>query len=526
MDKWKFPYSSQRYPVCAANMVATSQPLAAQAGLRMLLDGGNAVDAALAAAITLTVVEPTSNGIGSDAFALIWDGHQLHGINGSGCSPKGWSPERFAGRDSMPPLGWDTVTVPGAVSVWWALSERFGSLTFEKLFGPAIGYARDGFCVSPVTAKRWRDAADIYRDYPDFCRTFLPNGVAPLPGDSFICREMADTLQEIAASGGESFYRGALARKMVHCSEQQGGALSLADLASHEPLWVKPIAQHYRGYDVHEIPPNGQGIAALAALGILAHFDLAKFPVDSADSIHLQVEAMKLAFADVFRHVGDEKAMRLNCMELLEPGYLKERSLLIDMENAGFPETGIIEEKGTVYLTSGDADGMMVSYIQSNFNGFGSGVVVPGTGISLHNRGCGFSLEAGHPNQVGGGKRPFHTIIPAFVTENGKPVLSFGVMGAHMQAQGHVQMITRIFDYGQNPQAASDAPRWHVMPDMKLALERGFAGSVVEELIRRGHTIVRDEPEKLFGGAQLIRKSGDFYVAGSDHRKDGQAVGF
>ena len=298
------------------------------------------------------------------------------------------------------------------------------------------------------------------------------------------------------------------------------------DLASHEVRWVDPIAQHYRGVDVHEIPPNGQGIAALVALGILAHFDLAQFPPDSADSIHLRVEAMKLAFADVFQYVGDGPAMRVRSEALLDPGYLKSRALLIDMERAGSPEAGIFEERGTVYLASGDANGMMVSFIQSNFQGFGSGVVVPGTGISLHNRACGFCLEAGHPNQVDGGKRPFHTIIPAFVSENGEPVMCFGVMGAHMQAQGHVQMITRIFDYDQNPQAASDGPRWHVKPDLRLALEQGFSGRTIEELARRGHRIVHDEPEKTFGGAQLIRRIGDYYVAGSDSRKDGQAVGF
>ncbi len=525
MIQYKFPYASQRMPTMARNIVATSQPLAAQAGLKMLYDGGNAVDAALAAAITLAVVEPTSNGIGSDAFAVIWDGDRLHGINGSGRSPLGWTYDRFSQMKSMPLLGWDAVTVPGAVSVWVALSQKFGRLDFKTLFEPAIHYARRGYPVSPVTASRWRQAEEIFKDFPDFKQTFLPKGSAPQPGSIFKCEDQADTLTEIAETNGESFYRGNLAKKIAACAAAQGGALDLNDLHAHHVDWVNPISQRYRDVHLHEIPPNGQGIASLIALGILDHFDLKTLSPDSADSIHLQVEAMKLAFADIERHLSDPDWMRIDCRRLLDPDYLAQRADMIRMDKALLPKTGIPEKGGTVYLTAADASGMMVSFIQSNFHGFGSGVVVPRTGISMQNRGAGFTIEKGHPNQVDAGKRPYHTIIPGFVTRQGLPVMSFGVMGGHMQAQGHVQMMVRVFDFNQNPQTASDAPRWHAMND-RLAVEPGFPRATLVELSRRGHVLLTDQPDSLFGGAQLILKHEDHYISGSDHRKDGLAVGF
>jgi gamma-glutamyltranspeptidase/glutathione hydrolase len=513
-------------PILAENIVSTSQPLAAQAGLKMLMLGGNAVDAVLAAAITLTVVEPTSNGIGSDAFALIWDGKKLSGINGSGRSPAAWSSEYFAQYEEMPLYGWDTITVPGAVSTWTELSRRFGSLPLAQICQPAIGYARHGFLVSPITAQKWEETAADFSEYTEFAKIFLPDGRAPRCGSTFKCEHMARTLEEIAITNGESFYRGNLARKIVRCSQEQGGALSYEDLANHLPFWVEPLVQEYRGYELNEIPPNGQGIAALIALGILEQFDLQKYPLDSADSVHLQVEAMKLAFADVFRHLADQDTMIVDCTTLLDPAYLKTRADSIDMTTAHFPESGIADDYGTVYLAAADAAGMMVSFIQSNYHGFGSGIVIPDTGISMHNRGHGFTLEENHPNQVDGSKRPYQTIIPAFVMKDGHPVMSFGVMGAHMQAQGHVQMMTRIFAYGQNPQAASDGPRWHVMQDNQLALEQGFSSRVIEELHRRGHSLLCNEPQQLFGGAQLIYKTAGGYIGASDHRKDGQPVGF
>src|SRR5438309_816511 len=367
MFSWKFPYPSQRMPVLAKNVIATSQPLAAQAGLAMLARGGNAVDAGLAAAITLAVVEPTSNGIGSDVFAILWDGQRLVGLNASGRSPAGWTPERFAERIAL-------------------------------------------------------------------------------------------------------------------ASRSDDGALTAEDLTAHRADWIDPISVEYRGYHLHEMPPNGQGIAALAALGMLRHFDLASFPVDSADSWHLQIEAMKLALADTWRNVTDPAAMQVTPAEMLDAGYLQERARTIDMKRTQEHKAGIPKGGGTVYLTAADEKGMMLSFIQSNYMGFGSGIVVPGTGISLQNRGAGFTLQRGHPNDVGPKKRPFQTIIPGFLTRNGQPVMSFGVMGGNMQAQGHVQMVVRLVDYNQNPQACSDGARWIVNTDFTVSVEDQVPATVEEEL--------------------------------------------
>jgi gamma-glutamyltranspeptidase / glutathione hydrolase len=523
---WEFPYPSRRMPVLARNVVATSQPLAAQAGLRMLQAGGNAVDAALAAAIALTVVEPTGNGIGSDAFAMVWDGAALHGLNSSGRSPKSWSPKRFAGLKAMPALGWDTVTVPGAVAAWEALSGRWGQLPFADLFQPAIAYARRGFAVSPVTAKRWQGAQEFYPQFAEINRLFFTSGRAPKAGEVFRCPPQADTLATIAESRGEAFYRGALGQKIAACAAAEGGAMTLDDLSAHTADWVEPLALDYGGVTLHEIPPNGQGIAALIALGILRNFDVKRHPVDSVDSLHLQIEAMKSAFAEVFRRVADIDHMPEPPAELLREDRLEAYASAIRMDRAAQMTAKAPGGGGTVYLAAADESGMMVSFIQSNYMGFGSGIVVPGTGIALQNRGLGFVLATDHPNRVGSGKRPFHTIIPGFVTRNGRPLMSFGVMGAHMQPQGHVQMMVRIFDYGQNPQAACDAPRWHVAPDGCVDLEPGFSPAVAEGLRRRGHPVSTNAPESLFGGGQLIYRLADGYVAASDMRKDGQAVGF
>jgi gamma-glutamyltranspeptidase/glutathione hydrolase len=524
---WGFDHPSQRMPVLAANAVATSQPLAAQAGLRMLLMGGNAVDAAVAAAIALTVVEPTSNGIGGDAFAIVWDGGDLHGLNSSGRSPASWTPERFAGRRRMPETGWDTVTVPGAVAAWEALSKRYGRLPFTDLFAPAIGYARDGFAVSPITAIRWAEAPRLYRGFPEFGRTFLSAGRAPAPGDTFRCPDQAATLTQIAATRGAAFYTGELAAKIVASARAGGGALTAEDLAGHQPEWVAPIAVDYAGVRLHEIPPNGQGLAALIALGLLRRLDLSRHRPESADGVHLQIEAMKIAFAEAHRHVADPATMTLTADALLSDRFLDQRAGQIRLERARPPEPQQPLDGGTVYLAAADASGMMVSMIQSNYLGFGSGVVIPGTGISLQNRGRGFSLTPGHPNRVDGGKRPFHTIIPAFVTRRGEPLMSFGVMGGHMQPQGHVQIMIRIFDHGQNPQAACDAPRWFVDTDGRIALEAGFSQAVRDDLAGRGHRFMAAPASTLFGGGQLIyRLAGGRYLAASDPRKDGQAVGY
>jgi gamma-glutamyltranspeptidase/glutathione hydrolase len=522
---YELPYASQRAPVMARNVVATSQPLAAQAGLRMLLAGGNAVDAALACAIALTVVEPTSNGIGSDAFAIVWDGKALHGLNASGRSPAAWTPELFSSMNEMPLRGWGSVTVPGAVAAWVELSNRFGKLGFEKLFEPAIEYAREGFTVSPIIARSWRRSVEIFADFPEFLRTFAPGGHAPAAGELFRSPDHARTLREIAESRGESFYRGELARRIVEHANSTGGHLTFEDLATHRADWVEPISCDYHGVRQHEIPPNSQGIAALLALNVLASFSVRDFPPDSVDAIHLQIEAMKLALADVHAHVSDPSHMKLAPADLLDPLYAQQRAKLIDPTRATIAASGVPRRGGTVYLTAADVSRMMVSFIQSNYWGFGSGIVIPGTGIAMQNRGYGFTLQPNHPNQVGPRKRPFHTIIPAFVTRDGKPLMSFGVMGGPMQAQGHVQMMTRIFDHHQNPQAASDAPRWRVDGGLEVSVEQGFAPEVIDELTARGHQIKFADAVE-FGGAQLIYKLDEGYLAASDHRKDGQAVGF
>ncbi|MEQ8861349.1 MAG: gamma-glutamyltransferase family protein [Pseudomonadales bacterium] len=516
------PYPSRRSPVCASNVVATSQPLATQAGLDALRRGGNAVDAALAAAITLTVVEPNNNGLGSDAFCILWDGDRLVGLNASGRAPAAWTPERFQGRDAMPELGWDTVTVPGAVSAWVALSQRYGALPFATLFERAIGYAREGFQVGPKTAYYWRLAERRLGGFAAFAEHFLP---APAAGSRFLRPDLAHALQQIAESDGESFYRGDLARRIVDTARAAGGALCLEDLAAHRADWVEPIAQPYRHVSLHEIPPNGQGLAAQIALGILRH--RSPPPADSTAAVHEEIEAMKLAIRAAFDHLADPRAMHVSPEALLAPGMLAQLAGAIGERAAAVPPARLPVGEDTVYLAAADSGGMMVSFIQSNYEGFGSGVVIPGTGIALQNRGRGFVLDADHPNCVAPGKRPFHTIIPGFVCDaDGAPRLAFGVMGGHMQHQGHVQMVRRIFDHQQNPQAASDAPRWHVYPDYSVGLETGFPEAVAEALGDRGHAVRYEPLEHVFGGAQLILRTEHGYVAGSDHRKEGQAAGF
>ena len=525
--EWQFPYASQRMPVLARNVVSTSQPLAAQAGIRMLLKGGNAVDAVLATAITLTIVEPTSNGIGSDAFCILWDGKKLHGLNASGRSSAGWNLERFKSQHAMPQRGWESVTVPGAVRAWVDLSDKFGKLPFTDLFEPAIKYAAEGYMVSPTIARLWAGQVAELQSQPGFADAFMPRGRAPGPGEKFSFPAQAKTLQRIAETRGEAFYRGELAEKIAAFAKQHGAAITLDDLASHENKWVDPIGIDYRGYTLHEIPPNGQGIGALLALGILENFDVSSMAVDSADTLHLQMEAMKLGFADIYEYVSDPATMRVKPSEMLDKAYLKERSKLIDLKKARSPSFGKPGKGGTVYLTAADESGMMVSYIQSNFSGFGSGVVVPGTGISLQNRGSGFSLRPDHANVVAPRKRPFHTIIPAFVTKNGQPLMSFGVMGGSMQAQGHTQVMVRMVDYKQNPQAASDAPRWRIDTNQRVGIEHGVSADVIDALRARGHQMAQaDRWSTDFGRAQLIYKMDDGYCGASERRTDGQAVGF
>lgn len=523
---WKCPYSSQRSPVFARNLVATSQPLAVEAGIHALRSGGNAVDAALASAITLTVVEPSNNGIGSDAFAIIWDGKALSGLNASGRSPAAMTPEHFAGRDTMPTLGWDAVTVPGAVSAWVELSSRYGKLPFERLFDDAIEHARAGYQVGPKTAYYWGLSEDRFAGYEDFKATFLPEGKAPGPGDVFHLPDHAESLVQIAVTKGESFYRGDLASAMVADCAKHGGLFTLDDFAGHRCDWAGTLRTQLAGHELHEIPPNGQGLMALIGVGILERLGIDHYPLDSADSVHLQIEATRTAYAQVERHLADETAMKYPAHTFLSDEFLAERAAEVSLNQANPTPTALGTGDDTVYLTTADASGMMVSFIQSNYRGFGSGVVVPGTGISLQNRGSGFVLEPGHPNQVGPAKRPYHTIIPGFVMRGGQPAMSFGVMGGHMQAQGHLQMMLRIMVHGQNPQAASDAPRWYLFEDGEVALENGFDGEVAESLRDRGHEVVMDRPEHLFGGGQFIYRMADGYCGASDHRKEGLVAGF
>lgn len=538
LDLAHAPYTSSRVPLIARRgVVATGQPLAAQAGLAVLRQGGNAVDAALATAITLTVVEPTSNGIGGDAFALVWDGDRLHGLNGSGRAPSALTlaAVRSAGHETMPARGWLPVTVPGAPQAWRDLHDRWGRLPFETLFADAIHYAEQGYALSPVLARGWAGAARVFRDWsePEFAGwrpTFTPNGFAPAPSAIWASPAHARTLREIAQSGAESFYRGALAEQIAGFAAQTGGLLSQADLQAHTSTWVEPLSTNYRGYDVWEIPPNGQGLTALIALNILEGFDLGPLPRDSAASLHLQIEATKAAFADARRWIGDP-AHASEPAETLWAGLLdkeyarRRRDLLGDTARlypAGEPLRG-----GTVYLCAADSDGMMVSMIQSNYQGFGSGIVVPDTGIALHNRGNGFVLEDGHPNQLAPGKRPFHTIIPGFLTKEGQAVGPFGVMGGHMQPQGHLQMVVNTVDYGMQPQASLDAPRWYWSEGLAVGLEQSVPAHVVRGLADRGHTVTIVPEAGSFGRGQIIwRLPSGSYVAGSDARTDGAAVGF
>jgi gamma-glutamyltranspeptidase/glutathione hydrolase len=535
---WSSAYPSTRLPVFGRNVVATSHPLAAQAGLRLLAAGGNAVDAAIATAAAMTVLEPCSNGLGSDAFCILWDGQRLQGLNASGRAPAAWTPQYFQQRHgdaAVPPRrGVDSVTVPGAVSAWVALSERYGRLPFADLLAPAIDIAERGYNVPIVVQQKWAAAAAVpdLASQPGFAQAFLPRGRAPHVGELFHFKAAARALRAIADTRGEAFYRGEIAAAMVRHVQAHGGALALEDLAACQPEWVGTLAQPYLGHLLHEIPPNGQGIAAQIALGIAAQFDLGALDPDSPQAMHLQIEAMKLAFADTYRFVAEPQSMEVTAAQLLDPAYLAERARLIDPRRAQDFRAGNPVKGGTIYLTAADASGMMVSFIQSNYMGFGSGVVEPEFGISLQNRGHGFSLQAGSPNLVAPGKRPFHTIIPGFLTDaQGRPVMSFGVMGANMQPQGHLQSVVRMLAHRQSPQAACDAPRWRFNQGLSINVENAMPRATVQALAALGHQVEQlNDSYQDFGAGQFIWRLGDpateGYVAASDPRRDGQAVAF
>ena len=529
-------YPGVRQPVFARNVVATSHPLAAQAGLRILMQGGNAVDAAVAAAAALTVCEPVSNGLGSDAFCILWDGKELHGLNAAGRAPAGWKPgyfqKKYPNATEMPQRGIDTVTVPGAVSAWVQLNKRFGALSLADTLQPAIEMAEKGFAVPVVVQRKWAAGAALLSQQPGFAQAFMPRGRVPEVGEIFRFPALAHGLKRIANSRGVAFYGGEIAHAIELFAREHGGALRASDFESYQPEWVQPLSVDYRGYTVHEIGPSTHGIAALMALGILHHYDLARLGPDGVSAQHVQIEAIKLAMADVYHYVGEEAWMQVQPAQLLDEAYLKSRARKIRMNRAQAFPVGEPPKGGTVYVAAADASGMMVSFIQSNYMGFGSGCVEPEYGVSLQNRGHGFSLAEG-PNQVGPGKRPFHTIIPAFLTKDGQPQMAFGVMGARMQPQAHVQALVRMLDFKQNPQAACDAPRWCCGQGLDVSLEASMNPKLVQELRDKGHNIVPLPGHADFGAGQFIwrlppgegEKDG-CYVAATDSRRDGTVAGW
>jgi gamma-glutamyltranspeptidase / glutathione hydrolase len=529
LDYLHYPYSSQRMTTFAANgMVATSQPLAAQAGLEILKKGGNAIDAAIATAACLTVVEPTSNGIGGDAFALVWTNGELHGLNASGYSPKTISIEavKERGYNEIPKYGWIPVTVPGAPAAWSALSKRFGRLPLAEVLKPAIEYAENGYPISPTLGKYWNRAFHVFKNElkdPEFASwfdTFAPQGRAPKIGEIWSSKGHADTLRSIAETNGESFYRGELAEKIAAFSKQYNGFLSLDDLAEYEVEWVKPISVRYRGYDVWEIPPNGQGLVALMALNIMKGFEVPEVP--TIDTYHQQIEAMKLAFVDGQKYITDARYMKYTVDELLSEAFAQSRRQLIH-EEALLPEPGTPPKGGTVYLATADREGNMVSFIQSNYMGFGSGLVVPGTGIALQNRGHNFSLDETHDNQLAPRKKTYHTIIPGFLTKGKEPIGPFGVMGGFMQPQGHMQVVMNTIDFHLNPQAALDAPRWQWMEGKKILVEHHFPQHVAQALARKGHDIQVALDSGAFGRGQIIWRDPrtGVFAGGTEARTDG-----
>jgi gamma-glutamyltranspeptidase / glutathione hydrolase len=533
---WRAGYPSVRVPLFARNIVSTSHPLAAQVGLSLLQRGGNAVDAAIGAAAAMTVLEPCSNGLGSDAFCILWDGQKLHGLNASGPAPAAWDldyfREKYGEAARQPPLrGWDSVTVPGAVAAWVQLSQRFGKLAFADLLAPAIDIAERGYAVPSVVQEKWAAAVADLKDLPGFAETFMPRGRAPQVGERFEFSSAARALTMIAKTRGAAFYSGEIAAAAAAHAAKHGAAMRISDFEAYSPEWVDPIGTEVYGHRLHQIPPNGQGIAALIALGILQHLDVAAHAVDSASAQHLQIEAMKLGFADTYAHVADPIAMRRSVEEMLDPKYLKTRAALIDPKRAQVFGEGLSDRGGTIYLTAADERGMMVSFIQSNYMGFGSGIVVPEWGLSLQNRGHAFSLDPASPNCVAPRKRPFHTIIPGFLTKDGLPQMSFGVMGGNMQPQGHLQTLVRMLLYSQQPQAACDAPRWRFNQGLSINVEAAMPSAIIRELVRLGHQIeVIQDSYQDFGAGQFIWRLGDpaveGYVAASDPRRDGQAAGY
>ncbi|MCB1100382.1 MAG: gamma-glutamyltransferase [Verrucomicrobiae bacterium] len=538
------PFATRSEVIARHGMAATSQPLATQVALDVLKAGGSAVDAAIAANAMLALTEPISCGIGGDLFAIVWDNdtQKLHGLNGSGRSPMSLTREEFSkhGLTSIPPFGPLPISVPGCVDGWVELHKRFGKLPLPDVLAPAIHYAREGFPVSELIAYYWDRSISAQGKEYGFAETFLPDGKAPKKGEIFQNVGLADTLERIASEGSAGFYKGSIAETIAASVQKAGGYLSVDDLASHRSEWVEPVSANYRGYDVWELPPNGQGIAALQILQVLKGYDISGFGFGSTAHIHHFVEAKKLAFEDRAKFYADPAFNKLPVAELISDAYAAERRKLIDPRRAARSyEAGnpALEHGDTVYLTAADNDRNMVSLIQSNYRGFGSGVCPDGLGFSLQDRGELFTLEKGHFNSYAPGKRPFHTIIPAFVTKDGKPYLSFGVMGGATQPQAHAQIIMNLVDFDMNLQEAGDAPRiLHTGSSQPtgskmtdggyVSLESGFDREAVRELSKQGHTI--SESIGGFGGYQAILydAENDTYIGASESRKDGQAAGY
>ena len=527
-DPLRYAYPSRRRVIYGKKgMVCTTQPLAAQAGLDIMKRGGNAVDAAIATAACLTVIEPNNNGLGGDAFALVWVKDKLYGLNASGPAPLRIDVDAVRRQygEEMPKYGWAPVTVPGIPSAWAELSKRFGRLPLTETLRPAIEYAEEGYPVAPVTSKLWGKYYQIFKkefkeDYlMHWFDTFAPNGHAPGAGETIRLPDHAETLRELARTGCESFYRGALAEQIDAFSRKTGGYLRKEDLAAYRAEWVEPISIDYRGYTVSEIPPNGHGIVALMALKMLSKMEFGAR--DCADTYHKQIEAMKLAFVDGQRYITDPASMRVTVEQLLSDEYAERRLALIGGE-AIMPEAGNPASGGTVYLCTADGEGNMVSFIESNYIGFGSGVVVPGTGIAFHNRGNNFYLDPASENCLAPGKKPYHTIIPGFLSKDGKAVGPFGVMGGFMQPQGHVQVVMNTVDFHMNPQEALDAPRWQWKGGKTVEVERDFPGAELEKLLRMGHNIVVPPENYFFGRGQIIWRDDVGTLCGAtEPRSDG-----
>ncbi len=535
-------FATRSEVIAQHGMAATSQPLATQVALDILKAGGSAVDAAIAANAVLGLVEPTGNGIGGDIFAIVWDAktQKLYGLNGSGRSPHSLTLDHFRKNNitRIPALGPLPVSVPGCVDGWFELHRKFGKLPMEKILQPAIGYARNGFPVSELVAYYWQSNSRSLKQFPGFEEIFMPGGKAPSTGEIFKNPFLAATLEKIAAGGRDVYYRGEIARKIVDYMQKNGGFMEMRDFEEHTSEWVEPVAVNYRGYDVWELPPNGQGIAALQMLNIMENYDIAGMGFGSADYIHVFTEAKKLAFEDRARFYADPAFSKIPLDGLLSEAYAKERAALINPDRAARRVApGIPEQPNTIYLTTADGEGNMVSLIQSNYRGMGSGMTPGQLGFVLQDRGEMFTLEEGHPNGYEPHKRPFHTIIPGFVTKDGQPFLSFGVMGGAMQPQGHVQIICNIIDFGMNTQEAGDAPRLQHLGSSEptgekmedggvLTMESGFDWETIRTLMRKGHTIQYDLGG--YGGYQAIRYDpvNKVYFGASESRKDGQAAGY